>query len=105
LICINDRLGRVARGALADLRRGGERVIRVWYSRGMDREMLKTHLQEAVAHIARAEERVAKQRRFIAMLEQDGQDTAEARELLAQFEGTRVTLIAYRDRLVHQLGE
>ena len=39
------------------------------------------------------------------MLEQDGQDTAEARELLAQFEGTRETLIAYRDRLVHQLGE
>jgi hypothetical protein len=26
-------------------------------------------------------------------------------ELLAQFEGTRETLIAYRDRLVHQLGE
>jgi hypothetical protein len=71
----------------------------------MDREMLKTHLQEAEAHIARAEERVAKQRRFIAMLEQDGQATAEARELLAQFEGTRETLIAYRDRRVHQLGE
>jgi hypothetical protein len=41
----------------------------------MDRERLKTHLHEAEAHIARAEERVAKQRRFIAMLEQDGQDT------------------------------
>lgn len=67
--------------------------------------MLKTHLHEAEAHVTRAEERVAKQRRFIAMLEQDGRDTAEARELLAQFEGTRKTLIEYRDRLVHQLGE
>jgi hypothetical protein len=43
--------------------------------------------------------------KFIAMLEQDGRDTREARELLAQFEGTRNTLIGYRDRLLHQRGE
>ena len=80
-------------------------AVRPCYPPGMDREMLKTHLQEAEAHIAQAEERVAKQHKFIAMLEQDGRDTAEARELLAQFEGTRKTLIGYRDRLLHQLGE
>src|SRR5262245_30704399 len=55
----------------------------------MDREVLEHHLLHAEARVASGDRRVAKQRRLVARLERDGQDTSEARTLLAELEASR----------------
>jgi len=71
----------------------------------MDRQMLAQHLLPAEARVANGDWRVEKQRRLIARLERDGQDTSEARMLLAELEETRKLHIAGRDRLLRELGK
>jgi hypothetical protein len=65
----------------------------------MDRAMTKQHLAQAEELVARGESRVADQRDRMAELERDGQDTAQAEQLLAQFEELQAMLILSRDRL------
>jgi hypothetical protein len=71
----------------------------------MDREVLEQHLLHAEARVASEDRRVAKQRRLVARLERDGQDTSEARTLLAELEESRKLHIADRDRLLRELGK
>jgi hypothetical protein len=46
------------------------------------------------------DQEIARQRELIAALQREGHSTVDARALLADFEKQRVTLVAYRDRLV-----
>ena len=71
----------------------------------MDREMLEQHLLHAEALVAQGDRRVTKQRRLVARLERDGQDTSEARTLLAELEESRKLHVADRDRLLRDLGK
>jgi len=71
----------------------------------MDREMLEQHLLHAEARVAQGDRRVTKQRRLVARLERDGQDTSEARTLLAELEESRKLHVADRDRLLRDLGK
>jgi len=71
----------------------------------MDQEMLEQHLLHAEARVAQGDRRVAKQRRLVARLERDGQDTSEARMLLEELEESRKLHVADRDRLLRDLGK
>jgi exonuclease III len=71
----------------------------------MDREMLKRHLAQAEEHIATGDKNIARQRDVIAQLERDGHHTGSARAFLREFEQLQATLIAERERLLHELSE
>jgi len=70
----------------------------------MDRATLQEHLAQTEGLVARGEHRLAAQRVLVAEMEQDGQDTAQAKQLLAQYEELQVMLVVNRDRLAEDLA-
>ncbi len=71
----------------------------------MNRTMVERHLAQAERHVARGKEIVAEQRERVAMLERDGHDAAQARELLRKFEELQGNHIADRNSLRQELHE
>jgi hypothetical protein len=65
----------------------------------VDRKFWEHHLAEAERQIADGERLLARQRKLVAERERDGDDTARARNLLAQFEGLLAMHVSERDRL------
>jgi hypothetical protein len=70
----------------------------------MDRATLQDRLAAAERHVAEAERHVAAQREFLAQLQREGHDTAQAKRLLEQFEEVLAIHIADRDRLRKELS-
>src|SRR5262245_9228434 len=81
-------------------RRTTGRVERVMSEETLDSPLLRTE-----ALVDQADRRVVKQRRLVARLEREGQDSLEARTLLAQLEERRNLHLAERDRLLKELGK
>jgi hypothetical protein len=71
----------------------------------MSEETLDSPLLRTEALVDQADRRVVKQRRLVARLEREGQDSLEARTLLAQLEERRNLHLAERDRLLKGLGK
>jgi len=71
----------------------------------MSEEMLDSPLLRTEALVDQADRRVVKQRRLVARLEREGQDSLAARTLLAQLEERRNLHLAERDRLLKELGK
>ena len=69
----------------------------------MDRALIGDHLAKAERHVDEGHRHVAHQREIVASLERDGNDTTQARALLAQFEELQAMFIADRDRLLREL--
>lgn len=67
--------------------------------------MLREHLAIASRHVAQGEQHVSRQRELIAELERNGHNTAQATQLLVQFEELLAMHIADRDRIVRELAE
>jgi hypothetical protein len=72
---------------------------------GMDQEILQQHLFQAEEHVALGERHIERQHELIAELEREGHDTANAKDLLATFEGLQEMHVADRDRLRQKMGE
>jgi hypothetical protein len=68
----------------------------------MDRDRLEKALERAEERIALGEKQIAHQKEIIAELERAGQDTTEAKGLLAVFEGTQEINFTVRDILRRQ---
>lgn len=66
---------------------------------------IRRNLQQAEAHVRRAAEHIATQKRIVAELEASGHGTGIARDLLKTFEEVEQTHIADRDRLASNLTE
>lgn len=62
------------------------------------------HLAVAERHVANGEQRLIWQRELVAHLEQTGQSTKRAVELLRVFEATQFELIAKRDSIREELA-
>jgi len=62
------------------------------------------HLEEAERHIAQGQRHIAGQKLLIAGLEEDGHDTTQARRPLDNFHATQAQHVAYRDRILEELG-
>jgi hypothetical protein len=71
----------------------------------MSEETLDSPLLRTEALVDQADRRVVKQRRLVARLEREGQDSLEARTLLARLEERRNLHLAERDRLLKELGK
>ncbi len=69
----------------------------------MNRAMLEQHLAKAEQHITLGSQHVSGQRERVAKLQRAGHDTAQARELLRQFEELLSMHVADRDRLRKEL--
>src|SRR5262245_55861724 len=96
--------GRTQRLSSNNSRSNPKRTTTGRIKRVMDRGTLGDDLLRAEALVAHGDRRVAKQRRLVARLERDGQDSADARTLLAQLEERRNLHLAERDRLLRELG-
>jgi hypothetical protein len=70
----------------------------------MNEKMLREHLAEAEAQVAKGLKHLAEQRAVIAELERDGHDTKTARELFATLMQSQELHIEHRDRLKRELG-
>jgi len=70
----------------------------------MNRAMLEDHLAATEQQLAEVERHVAYQRELVAQLEYDGHDTAQATEILKQFEEVLAMHVADRDWLRKALG-
>jgi hypothetical protein len=70
----------------------------------MDRVMLEGVLAAAERHLDEAEWQVANQREHMAQLEREGQDAAQAAELLQELEEVLSVHLADRDRTRSELG-
>jgi hypothetical protein len=71
---------------------------------GMDRTTLEMDLRQAEAHVANGQARTSQQHEIIAELDQEGHDTAPAKDMLASFERTQAMHIANRDRIAGKLA-
>ncbi len=71
----------------------------------VDRETAREHLELANRHVAEGEQRMEAQTELMAELERDGHGTAQAKELLKQFEETLALQVKTRDRIVRELAE
>jgi hypothetical protein len=68
----------------------------------MDRIMLIHHLAQAEEHVASSRRAIIRQRELVLDLERDGQDTGEARRLLATFEDLERLHVADRERVLKE---
>lgn len=71
----------------------------------MDRLLLERHLAMAERHIAFGERIASKQRELIGELEHNGQNSFQAKALLAAFEELQFLLVADRDQLKKEIEE
>jgi hypothetical protein len=65
----------------------------------MDRMMLERNLVQAQRHISIGEVCLARQRRVIAKLKHNGEETSFSMDVLARFEELQTLHVADRDRL------
>ncbi len=70
----------------------------------MDRELLQRQLAEAEQRIAHDKLNVVGQREWVQRLEQEGQDPADARKLLAVFEKGLARDTVDHDQLLRELS-
>jgi hypothetical protein len=70
-----------------------------------DRSEEERHLAEADRHIAEGEARLVRQRQVIEHLTSDGQDTTQAKALLANFAAILETAREHRQLILHRLGQ
>ena len=71
--------------------------------RVMVEDTLDTRLLRAEVLVGKADRRVVDQRRLLARLERNGEDSSAARAQLAEFEEKRSKYLAERDRLALEL--
>jgi hypothetical protein len=71
----------------------------------MNRATIQSYLAKVERLIADGDQTVARRRRMIADLDQEGRDTTHARKLLADLENLQHLHITDRDRLRRQLAE
>lgn len=71
----------------------------------MNLQMLEQRLVTAEKHVAEGQRHVYDQRHILAGLERDGQDTTEARRLLANFEDAQKLHLEDRDRIAKELSD
>ena len=65
---------------------------------------LLKHLAQAKKHVAMAERNLAQQRSIVADFERDGQDSTEAKKLLARFEEVHRLHVASMERIRRELA-
>ena len=70
----------------------------------MNRAMLEDYLAATERLLAEVERHVGYQRELVAQLEYDGHDTAQATQLLKEFEEVLAVHIAERNRVRYALG-
>ena len=70
----------------------------------LDRDAELRHLNEADAHIADAERRIAKQEAILEKLRQDGHDTNEGQRLLQAFQETLEAMRRHRVEIFDTLA-
>jgi hypothetical protein len=70
----------------------------------MDREALEKHLLQVNADLALGRDSIGRQRQIVADLEQSGQDTKTALELLQEAEASQALYVAEADRLAQELA-
>ena len=70
----------------------------------MDRQIIAQHLALAERHVAQGRGHIDRQRQRIVELDRDGHDSAQARNILANFERTQALHVADRDRLQEALA-
>ena len=70
----------------------------------MNRELLLEHLAQAERHAADGRRHIESQRRIVAQLVRNGQDSENSRHLLRLFEELEAMHVSDRDRLREQLG-
>jgi hypothetical protein len=61
------------------------------------------HLKQAEILVAQGQKQIERQAQFILRLEQVGENSALAREVLAVLKDTQAMRVAARDRLLHEL--
>ena len=71
----------------------------------MSEHALDSRLLHAEALVGQADRRVVNQRRLVARLERNGEDSSAARAQLAELEQRRSQYLAERDRLLKELGK
>ena len=71
----------------------------------MDRAMQLRHLEQAERHVAQGAQHIAEQEARIASFIRRGQDAAEARKLLDNFNASQVLHVQHRDRIRQELAE
>jgi hypothetical protein len=67
-----------------------------------DQETLDDRLLRAEVLVRQADRQVVNQRRLVARIERNGEDSTAARALLAELEETRTRHIAEHDRLLRE---
>ena len=70
----------------------------------MDRQALEKHLMQVNADLALGREHLGRQRQIVADLEQSGQDTKTALELLQEAEASQAVYAAEAERLEQELA-
>jgi hypothetical protein len=71
----------------------------------MDRAIVEEHLAQARRHIALGQKHIKRQTELIGELERDGHDAAESKRLLDLFKDVQAMHVAYRDRLLEEIGQ
>ena len=69
----------------------------------MNRKMFEDHLEQAERHVAIGQAHIRRQRELIVQLRRDGQDYADATQLLVQAYELQALNIADHDRLLKEL--
>jgi hypothetical protein len=69
-----------------------------------ERVLMKRHLAEAEKAVAHGNSELARQQKIVAQLEHDGQDSAVARKVFAEFKALQELRVADRDWLIHALA-